>query len=359
MNEKAVDHCSQHLTQSNKKPTVLIDPSVSAKVSQDFWSHAFAIHGSITPHVIPNVLTIGVIANLICVGDMLAKKYLHLTLTLEIAPYEIMGAALGLVLVLRTNAGYDRWWEARKLWGGIVNQSRNLAISSLSYGPNEEKWQSEIVNWIAAYPHACRLSLRGETECSKLTALVGREQADRLAASAHMPSSVLLKISSLLKEACTKYDMDKFYFLQADKERALLLDHQGACERILKTPLALAYSIKIRRFIAIFLLTLPFALIDSLQNQWLVPLVTMLVAYPLFSLDQLGVELQNPFSKNNLSHLPLDDICQTIESNAKGVLEEIRSLDGKIGDLQVKDTLDSMPNQLVESHAKTCASTRK
>jgi putative membrane protein len=114
--------------------------------------------------------------------------------------------------------------------------------------------------------------------------------------------------------------MDKFAFLQLDRERAQLIDHIGACERILKTPLPLVYAIKIRRFIVLFLVSLPFALLHRVENDWLVPLVTMLVAYPLVSLDRIGVELQNPFATSQLSHLPLSDISSAIEQNVIGLL---------------------------------------
>ena len=79
---------------------------------------------------------------------------------------------------------------------------------------------------------------------------------------------------------------------------------------------------KIRRYIALFLCLLPFALLDRLHSDYIVPPICMLVAYPLFSLDQMGIELQNPFSKKNLSHLPLEDISDTIERNVMGLLEE-------------------------------------
>ena len=83
----------------------------------------------------------------------------------------------------------------------------------------------------------------------------------------------------------------------------------------MQTPLALAYCIIIRQFIAIFLLTLPLVLLHKLASPWMVPLLCMAVSYPFIALDELGLELQNPFSKHNLSHLPLDDICATIERN--------------------------------------------
>jgi putative membrane protein len=242
---------------------------------------------------------------------------------LEIAPFEVAGAGavLGVLLVFRTNAGYDRWWEARKLWGGIVNQSRNLAISALSYGPVGDGWKDNFVRWTAAFAHVARTSLRGEPVPPEVGALVGPRGADQIAAAGHCPSFVALKLGTLLREARDKSQLDGFTFLQLDRERATLIDHIGACERILKTPLAKVYSIKIRRFIALFLLTLPFALLSRTNSAWLIPVITMLVAYPLISLDQIGIELQNPFKASNLSHLPLDDISKTIEGNLLWLLE--------------------------------------
>jgi len=269
----------------------------------------------------PIVLVFGLIASGICGVAWLVEKLLQVPVGLVIAPFEFAGAALGLLLVLRTNAGYDRWWEARKLWGGIVNQSRNLVISAMSYGPENSEWRVKVVKWAAVFPHVARLSLRGERPSTEVVNLVGLENAEQIATAGHMPSFVALKLGDLLHEACERLEMDRFAFMQLDRERALLIDNIGACERILKTPLPRTYSIKIRRFIVMFLLMLPFALLHRLDDDWLVPFITMLVAYPLLSLDQIGVELENPFSTSNLSHLPLDDISATIERNLLDVLK--------------------------------------
>jgi putative membrane protein len=289
-------------------------------VRPGFWQEAFALSGSITPVVLPLVFTFGGIAGVISVTAWLLEHYCQFRLGLEVAPYEFAGAALGLLLVLRTNAGYDRWWEARKLWGGIVNQSRNLVISGLSYGPTDAAWQDELVRWAAVFPHVVRSSLRGEPPSPEVSALLGPEAAAQLAAADHMPSVVAMHLGGLLRDACERMAMDRYAFLQIDRERAMLMDHVGACERILKTPLPRVYAIKIRRFITIFLVTMPLALLHRLSNEWFVPVMTMLVAYPLISLDQIGVELENPFASRNLSHLPIDDIAAMIERNAFGLL---------------------------------------
>lgn len=286
-----------------------------------FWREAFAWQGSITPLAMPYVLTFGLIATVVTLLAFVEESFYEVDIGLQIAPFEIAGAALGLLLILRTNAGYDRWWEARKLWGGIVNQSRNVVIDALTYGPADPRWRDRFVKWAAVFPHVARCSLRGEKPAPEVAALVGQDGSAQIEASAHMPSYVALQLAGLLREACDSFNMDRFAFLQMDKERASLIDHIGACERILKTPLPVVYAIKIRRFIALFLLTLPFALVHRLGSDWLVPFITMMVAYPIISLDQIGIELQNPFSKANLSHLPIGDISATIEKNLLGLLD--------------------------------------
>lgn len=289
-----------------------------------FWRQAFALQGSVTPRVFPHVLAFGLIAAGIWGLSWLAERYVQVQLGLQVAPYEVAGAALSLLLILRTTAGYERWWEARKLWGGIVNQSRNLAISALNYGPADPAWRETIIRWTAAFPHVARCSLRGEPPSPEVAGLIGDPEARRISATVHMPSMVALKIGALLQDACDRLGMDRFAFMQVDRERATLIDHIGGCERILKTPLPLVYAIKIRRFIVLYLVTLPFALLHRIDTDWLVPVMTMLVAYPLLSLDRIGSELQNPFSRANLSHLPLGDITANIEKNLMGLLRSVR-----------------------------------
>jgi putative membrane protein len=299
---------------------------MSSQIREGFWREAIALQGSITPRVMPLVLTFGIIAGATCVVSWVIEKPLQMRLALAVAPFEFAGAALAVLLVLRTNSGYDRWWEARKLWGGIVNQSRNLIISAFSYGPSNLGWREALVRWTATFPYVAKDGLRGEKPSDQVAKLVGSQACHQIAHSPHMPSFVALKLADLLRDACDRGEMDRFAFMQIDRERALLIDHIGGCERILKSPLPHVYSIKIRRFIVLFLLTLPLALIHRLNGEWgnwLVPVITMLVAYPLLSLDQIGIELQNPFSPSNLSHLPLDDLCATIEGNLMGMLESM------------------------------------
>ncbi len=220
------------------------------------------------------------------------------------------------------------------MWGGIVNQSRNLAIAALAYGPPESAWRVRFLRWVAVFPHAARRSLRGEREFPEIERLVGADEAAKLAAAGHMPDYVARELADMLRVA-QRSGMSELGFYEAERQRSLLIDHIGGCERILRTPLARATAIQVRRFILLFLATLPFALINALEGSvgevallgllfnadlCLIPLFIMLLAYPLLSLDRIGMEMQNPFDRKRLDHLPLDRICLTIEGNLMELL---------------------------------------
>ena len=283
---------------------------------QDFWSEVFKLHGSVTPFIMARVCVFTLFAVLVWI----VEEYTHFQTGIGVAPYEIIGVVLALLLVLRTNAGYDRWYEGRKLWGGIVNQSRNLSTIGCIYGPQEQAWQESFARWSAAFSHSCRHSLRGEKNLEDMVPLLGREETENVEKSQHHPMYVAGRIAELLRSALQQGKLDRFAFLQAEQERTDLIDHIGACERIAATPLAQVFSIKIRRFLFLYLMVLPIALAD--KTGALTPVIVALVAYPLLSLDQIGIELQSPFLQNRLSHLPLDRISTNIENNILSFLSQ-------------------------------------
>lgn len=292
-----------------------MQPMIEAE--EQFWVEAFRVRGSVLLLILPRAVAIALFATIVTAVDRNAALP---NVGIEITPFEVAGAALGVFLVLRTNAGYERWWEARKLWGGIVNQSRNLVLAALSYGPDDPVWRDLMVRRVAAFAHAARLSLRADPGRDALDALLGPEEASHVRASTHLPSAVARLIAESLRAARDSGELDGFALLQTDHERALLIDHVGGCERIMKTPLPLAYGIEIRRFLIFFLASLPFALVWRVA--WLTPLITFLVAFPLLAIDRIGTELQSPFSAGSLNHLPLDEICAAIERDLRGLAEQ-------------------------------------
>jgi ion channel-forming bestrophin family protein len=269
--------------------------------------------GSVSPRVLPRV-AIATLYSVVVIG--LVKLFPQIGMS--ITPFEYSGAVLGLLLVLRVNAGHERWWEARKIWGSIVNQSRNLAIIGYTYSQAGGDVRRRYLSWVAAWPHVMRESLRKKSLLPEVTYLLGVGETQKVRNSQHMPTYVGFRIASLLKELRAS-GLDDFAFHAAERERALLIDAIGACERIRNTPFPFVLAVKTRRFIFLFLLLLPLALAERLD--WFAPLVVALAAYPLLSLDEIGAELQNPFSPRNLSHLPLGGICETIQANVLSLMD--------------------------------------
>ena len=308
------------------------------ELSYSYWLGTFIIRGSVTPRVILDVLGFGILAATTVFVVQQLEQLLNVSLSVPSGPFEAAGAVLGLLLVLRVNAGYSRWWEARVLWGGIVNQCRNLAIVGLAYGPKDTRWRSRFVRWIAVFPHVTRRSLRLQRSFPELDRLLSTESCEWLGRAEHMPSAVSSEIALLLSEA-RSMGMDGFAFLKAEEQRAQLVDHLGGCERILSTPLARSSAIQVRQFIFLLLFTLPLGLMEDFQRVtgagfmsrhqldqiFLIAAYVILLAYPLLSLDRIGMELQNPFSVQRIDFLPLDSICTTIERNVLELLQDLEN----------------------------------
>lgn len=286
---------------------------VNIPESKSFLRTALAWQGSVSPIVLPRVIISALYALAICYIEPLFPGF-----SLSITPFEYSGAVLALILVLRVNAGHDRWWEARKLWGVIVNQSRNLALITYGYIDQKDETKLSLMKWIAAWPHVMRESLRNEKNLREVSELLGEKEASKIRESDNMSMYVALKIISFF-HLLKNQGMDSFILHRAETERSQLVDAIGACERIRNTRMPFVLAIKTRRFILLFLLLLPFALVDRLGG--LTPLVVALASYPLFSLDEIGAELQNPFSPRNLSHLPLDEICKIVSRNVMSLVK--------------------------------------
>lgn len=275
----------------------------------NFLVSALAIHGSVTPRVWKKVLVACIYACFISFLSIFIPWF-----SLPISPFEYAGVIMGLILVFRVNAGYDRWWEARKLWGTVVNCSRNLAIILVNYvEPSNRDKIYKSLGLIAAMPYLMKNTLRGVRSTEEVKHLLCDSTYTELQQWQHKPNFISSKFAELLSPLQKNGTLNQFSFLKAEELRETIIDCQGACERILKTPMPFVMAIKSRRFILLFLLILPVALVN--YSIYINPIVMMFVAYALFSLDQIGVELQNPFSIENLSHLPLNDICKSLENN--------------------------------------------
>lgn len=232
--------------------------------------------------------------------------------------HTLVGPALSLLLVFRTNASYDRFWEGRKLWGGIVNTTRNLVRASRAF-LGESPLQAELVRWAAIFPHATMHALRGGRGLGPQAEALPAEVREQVLAAQHPPLAVAARMSDVLARARKQGLLGEWSHLELDRNVGLLVDLLGACERIHKTPLPFAYVVHLRRALFLFTLSLPFALVAKFHF-WTVP-YCFLVAFIFFGIEEIGVEIEDPFGLDE-NDLPLERISETIEKNLLGLERE-------------------------------------
>lgn len=222
----------------------------------------------------------------------------------------LVGTALGLLLVFRTNASYDRFWEARKLWGSIVNESRNLVRSSSVLLAEEPALFARLLRWAIAFPYAVMHELRGKRGMGPIEHEVSPEDLALVRGSQHGPMTIAHQITRCLDEARREGRISDYLYASVDNNVQILIDCVGACERIKKTPLPFAYVVHLRRALTIYCGTLPFALLRDFG--WGTIPVCFLVAFILFGIEEIGVEIEEPFGLDD-NDLPLEQICAGIE----------------------------------------------
>jgi putative membrane protein len=274
-----------------------------------FWRDAIALVQTTALRVVPRTLLVGA-WTLFVTAVGLGVAFSPQVPLLQIAP----GLVLGLLLTQRTTASYQRWWEARQLWGGIVTQARNLAVAMVTYGPNDPERRRTFAAWLAAFAFAVRSSLRDEAEVPELPRLLGAVSAKRLAeAQLNLPNAIMLEVARQIRQANELCPPGQLPLLQFETCRARMAENAGGCDRIRRTVLPRVLVVTLRHLLVILLIVVPLVLAHYWS--WWAVLHAMLLAYPVLAIDQIGAELERPFSPLSFSHLPLDQYCASLEKD--------------------------------------------
>lgn len=264
----------------------------------------------------PLLLFVGVFSALLCFLIMDVWDYEYEG---TIAFHSILGVILGLFLVLRTNTAYDRWWEGRKLWGQLVNDSRQLAIKLDAFlGPAQLEHRQFFRRMIPNVAFAAKEHLRDSILIGEMDS-INDGIKERIIKSKHRP----MMINKLLMERimlCRKEGLlTDEQLLIIDKEVKGFTDMIGACERIKSTPIPFSYSMFIKKFLFIYAITLPLSFMWHF-GYWTVPLV-MLAFYFLVSIELISEEIEDPFG-SDINDLPLNDISLKIKKNVSEILQD-------------------------------------
>lgn len=270
------------------------------------WAHlVFRIEGSVFPRVALRSLVFAAIA----AGVVLVREHTELDPGITGAAHAMVGVALGLLLVFRTNASYDRYWEGRNLLGSIVNETRNLARQSRSY-LTDAAARDEVGRLLSALYVCIRRHLREEREWPELDGVLTEAERAELAETTTPPNLCARWISDRLAAEADAGRLSEVRLRHIDATLCRLVDGMGGCERIAQTPVPFAYAHHIKAFLFIFCLTAPMALLDSMG--WGTPAATAVIVYGLYGIDEIGVEIEDPFGYDP-NDLPLDNIGAVVE----------------------------------------------
>lgn len=228
--------------------------------------------------------------------------------------HNLLGFVLSLLLVFRTNTAYDRWWEGRKLWGALVNNSRNLSMKLNALLRHEQDDDRNFFNrMIPLFALVLKDHLALETTRLALTADVHPE-LDR---NKHVPNQVAALMIQRIYQMHHAGRISGDELITLNNELQSFTDICGACERIKNTPIPFSYSTFVKKFIFIYVLTLPFGFVFTL-GYWVIPMVVF-IFYVLASLEIIAEEIEDPFG-GDANDLPTEKIAGNIEKNVQEIL---------------------------------------
>ncbi len=281
------------------------------------WQLLYILRGSIVPAIAPKVLAIGVLAVLVAA---FSRSWHPLGGSgLSVVPFTLLGLVLSIFLSFRNSACYERWWEGRKLWGQLVYESRSLARQvNLLLADNTGR-RRRIAYLTTAFAHALAGRLRGRIVALMALPWLDKRQREQLGQRENVPDALLSMIAGELAQALRAGDLDPILYTQLEERLHAMSSIQAGCERILTTPLPFAYTLLLHRCAWMFCVLLPFGLASSLG--WGTPVLSAVLAYAFFGLDQLGEEMEDPFGLEP-NDLPLDALVRTIEIDQLDALGE-------------------------------------
>lgn len=247
----------------------------------------------------------------------------------------ILGSALAIFIAFRNNSAYGRWWEARTLWGGIINSSRVLARLIITFteshahqanydAARSDAFKKQLVYTCIAWVHALRLHLRRQDEWEVLKPFLNAEDFESVAQRSNKPNYLHLLMGKKIYAAMANGTLGGFDSFQMEGQLLALANYQGGCERIKNTPLLRQYDYFTRLFLYVFMLLLPLSLISDFSRMgadYLVMPVSLVISFVFAILAKVGEVNEDPF-ENRITDVPLTALCNTVERDLKEMLGE-------------------------------------
>ncbi len=281
---------------------------------KDWFTFIFRFHKSDTFRtLLPMIIAISIYSGVVA---WLQLGYLKMENDNKLKNLSIMHSLLTFVisalLVFRTNTAYDRWWEGRKLWGALVNNSRNLAMKFNALLPAEKTdMRNYFATMIPNYAFSLKNHLRSTVHAEDMeeNSLFNRNELHR---EQHNPNYIAKKIYEQVETLHRNKTITDQHLVYLNNELMSFTDLCGACERIKNTPIPFSYSLFLKKFIFFFVMSLPLTLVFSL-GYYCIPVVAF-IFYVLTSMELIAEEIEDPFGKDS-NDLPTDSISKNIRKH--------------------------------------------
>ncbi|MCU0536809.1 MAG: hypothetical protein MUD14_23215 [Hydrococcus sp. Prado102] len=273
------------------------------------------LRGSVIPSIFPRVLLSAIFSFFVSLFDALGFQ-----VAIDIDKL-IPSIILSLLLVFRTNTAYERYWEGRKAWGTLINTVRNFSRTIWTTieeeCPEDRKEKIETLRLLVAFAIATKLHLRSEPVEQELAPFLSLERYEKLKTMNNPPLEIAFWIGDYLQQQCDKGYVNVYQLTNMLKLLDTMVEVLGICERILKTPIPLAYSIHLKQLLFIYCFILPFQLVNHFHL--LTALVVAIVSFTVFGIEEIGIEIENPFGCD-FNDLPLNQICKTMQTNIEDLI---------------------------------------
>jgi putative membrane protein len=283
---------------------------------EKWFQVALRLRGSVISAVLPRVILCGSFGFFVA----LLHKF-GVSVSMPFLSALIPNIVLGLLLVFRTNTAYERFWEGRKAWGSIVNTVRNLSrqiwVSIDEKEPKDRENKISALRLLIAFAIATKLHLRAEPVHSELEPFMSQSRYFKLKTMNNPPLEVAFWIGDYLQDQYKHKHLNAHQLTALQSLINILVDNLGACERILRTPIPIAYAIHLKQLLLLYCLALPFQMVRDL-TWWTGPIVA-LISFTLFGIEEIGIEIENPFG-HDANDLPLDAICATMKRNIEDLI---------------------------------------
>ena len=276
-----------------------------------WWQVVLSYRGTVLPSICGRVFVMVLLA--------LAIEYLHYEGVkagwinkqaglVEPAGYAVVGSLLGFLIVFRMNSSANRYWEGRSHWGMLINSTRSLARCGAVYAPPAQ----DLALLIGGYVLSLKQALRDSRDFEELQSYLPGELYSKVLRFGNPPSAIAAALSQWVAERHKSGQIDSIQVRHMEDLIARMVDSQGGCEKIKKTPLPFVYAAMIKQLILVYLITLPVVLCG--RTGWWTPLMVAIVSFGFFGIEEAGVEIEDPFG--------LDDNCLPLEAICVGIIRD-------------------------------------